>query len=469
MLTKEFESFLDQITRNFNEKDEKFLLLDIGKFFTGKAERNLPDCKIAIPKDVLIDINSFKKKLNKILISKDHIVTNRILEVFIAIFLLVKEHSKKELKNIEIFNNIISSIESIKLNQYIFLPYPKTTEDGTFNFDFFDFEIGNTNFDKLKYKTERLGSDVYESYIKKNKSNISIERKTINIKALSVYDIRTKSLINNINDHLLFNYLIEDYFYNISEILNLKFIDDFEKQQDLYYALTTFRLDPNFITHSNLGLNIFFDFKNTKLGWCTPSGTVRTINLDYKMPWKENINFYKNYFIDNQIKTKKNWKLIENFSYFMRIGMEAPKTNKLNPQLGSGYIHFLVSLELIFGNFYDLLIERLATLETLSKKDNYADNYKKVKHLIGKRGLYIHKGEEIHSKDFIELELICRSVLIWLVNLNKYNDTFEIKEICKKIDAINALIKTKTPIHDTLINDLCINFSVKEDYPNKFN
>ena len=43
-----------------------------------------------------------------------------------------------------------------------------------------------------------------------------------------------------------------------------------------------------------------------------------------------------------------------------------------------------------------------------------------------------------------------------------HNDINAIVTTCEdralgKIDAINALIKTKTPIHDTLINDLYIN------------
>ena len=149
----------------------------------------------------------------------------------------------------------------------------------------------------------------------------------------------------------------------------------------------------------------------------------------------------------------------------MRLGMDLPDPDSLNlnANLGTGYIHFIVALEMIFGSNNDILLKRIATLETIYLNDEYKKNYDLIKSLINNRNNYIHKGLKINEVDYKKLELICRTILMWILNLNKYYSDFDIDKLCKKIDAVNALIVSDQQIPNNLIDELFIkNMTVEE-------
>ena len=54
---------------------------------------------------------------------------------------------------------------------------------------------------------------------------------------------------------------------------------------------------------------------------------------------------------------------------------------------------------------------------------------------------------------------------MWILNLNKHYSDFDIDKICKKIDAVNALIISDQEIPKNLIEELFINnMSVEENF-----
>jgi len=468
MLTNDFENILSKITRSSDQVDKNYKVLNFNEDFIYKVERKIPDYILAIPDNDKITINSLYEKLLKILTLKNHVATPQICKILIGLFYLTKEYTSKEITNVQIFNNILLNINSIKLRQIIFLPISRENNGNYFSYDCFDFQIGKTDFDKLKYQTERCGSDVYDRSIKKYRNNITIERTARKIKCIDVFslDINTKKL--NENDIILLQHLIEEYFYKNSDFYNIEMIDTFQKQQDLYYALSTYKLSKSIINFSSFNLNFFYDFSTPHKGWCTPAERILSANIDYEMKWKKNYDNFINYFkINNNIKEKQNWNLIKNFSYFMRLGMDLPdpESLKLNANLGSGYIHFIVALEMVFGSNNEQVIKRIATLETIYMKNEYKKNYDLIKLLINNRNSYIHKGFKINETDYKKLELICRTILMWILNLNKHYSDFDIDKICKKIDAVNALIISDQEIPKNLIEELFINnMSVEENF-----
>lgn len=81
--------------------------------------------------------------MHKILASKNHVATPQISKILIGLFNLTKEYSSKEI-NVQIFNNILLKINSIKLRQIIFLPISRENNGNYFSFKS-GFKIMNIN------------------------------------------------------------------------------------------------------------------------------------------------------------------------------------------------------------------------------------------------------------------------------------------------------------------------------------
>ena len=144
---------------------------------------------------------------------------------------LLKEYSESKFTQVDIFNNLIGLIKTSELSQYVFLNYLKEEYD----YEFFDFKVGNLNFDKIKYETLKAGSlDVYESFIKKEKNNLSIERKVQIVCILSFYEFKNFFSLDFIppeikgpSDNKLLYYLLNEYFFRLSDIFHINFCNDY--------------------------------------------------------------------------------------------------------------------------------------------------------------------------------------------------------------------------------------------------
>ena len=482
MLTNNFEEFLTLIKRvadkDLDQDQDKYLILSEiirpesaynpdpqNNYFLS----NLPEYKICIPKNLNIKVSSFLEKIYKILLQNNHAVSYEIIEIFISLFALLKEYSESKLTQVDIFNNLFRLIETSELSQYVFLNFSKEKYD----YEFFDFKVGNLNFDKIKYKSLKAGSpDVYEIIAEKEKNNLSIERKAQIVNILSFYQFRKffkldfiPPSIKGSSDNKLLYYLLNEYFFRLSNVFHVILCNDFERQQNLYHSLSTYLFQSKILNENVRTLNIFFNVGSSKHGWCSPGMRGLIKKFDYDMPWKNKLDKTINNFNLKNIKSKKNWSLIEKYSKFISLGMKISNFNDYTKtELGPGYIHYILSLELIFGNDHNKLIKRVALVYILMRNKDYKEYSKFISKLLKKRSEYIHNGIEIQRDDFVQLEIISRSILLWLINANKINENFNINELCKKIDAACALLESDSKIPSKLIEDLY--FSIDKELIN---
>jgi len=476
MIPKEFENFLSLISRNKPSEEKDYLCFDnifneLRYKYENKEDTynfpNFPKFKIWIPKNYEIKYESVLEKIYKTLRAKSHFNNLGIVEMFLFIFCILKEYSNEKLTNVEIFNNLISLIKDTELSQYYFLNLKKEVSNTKFEYDFFDFKIGNIDFDKIKYKSIKAGSwDVYERYIDNKKNNLTIERKSRKIKTLSIWEfdkyfkLNPKNpLLQNSEDGKILHFLINEYFYRMEYVLNYDFLKNFEIEQDLYYSLSSFRFPISILKNQSTKLNIFFNIGESKHGWCVPGELEEKSFIDYMTPWKKNLNEGIAFFGLENIKAQKNWPLIKSFTKFVSLGLAIPSNNKyITQDLGSAYMHFIIAFEILFESNQVKLSERLAVIVSFNKRKMYEENLKLISNLLEQRNEYIHSGVNIEIKDYEDLATITKTILFWILNLNKKNELFDIKEINTKLDAISAIYQTKNNPPEALIEPLYFDF-----------
>ena len=309
---------------------------------------------------------------------------------------------------------------------YIFPKFHPSIEAKPKSFSFGSYSFNKLIFSQVRRLCRSAGSDYFERYETYLRSRFMFYREFRDISIINWFPYRENKLVEFGYfpvKLITFNELGEYYFFNLHRVLGDIFLDEMVQQQHLFIALNSpyignqpLRLMPNSET-----LVIFqnVDGKGEN-GFVSPQSKASLIiemgELDKSIPKIQKdlkTEYHFSGFLDIPIH-----KTMQNYVSFIAKA----KLHRENNHNDDAYLHFVISLDLVFGEANqstESVSSRVAAITYFKNSVTFRDQQKLIKGIYSERSKYVHEGKAIKEKSLKQVENICNEVLLCMLRLQK--------------------------------------------------
>jgi hypothetical protein len=356
-----------------------------------------------------LTLDAIRDRLQKELQRHGHAESEAVAGCILAIATLAHPDER-----MPYLNAILDSNTSASLTQIVVLP---TLNEVEYRVRFGAFTLAALDLKRLRYRTERAGSDYFDKWADRLARRLAIERDHHEVK---VIPFPSASQLSR-GGRAEFHELVDHYF---SEVAVRQF-DDFwlrwREDQELlnalgaaYFPERLFRYLPGIES-----VSVFSSIGGTGRGWVSPGAQMLEVNLaksDIRVPaalqdLKERYAF----------ETFESDELDSTLKSYVRMLARA-RQHDFDGMRDEAALHLVIALDLLFG-------ERDASTRTVSARASAActaaqiadfpEGVQRIARLYDARSRYVHAGQPFPDDVTTIAEETCAAVLRVLLRLHR--------------------------------------------------
>ncbi|HVR55651.1 MAG TPA: hypothetical protein VMT72_02340 [Pseudolabrys sp.] len=277
--------------------------------------------------------------------------------------------------------------------------------------DFYKFEIppfrlGRLRSDKLKYRSDKAGSDYYGRYSEFFREAWAIEREPKKVRVIDSMRFRDLifggPLLGHERDgweYRAWDALTNGYFSILNRVLFNDFWAELISAQDALLALGATYFDPQAIRSSifqNQQVAVFLNLGTPQGGYVAPAGTglpnIDLANTHVKIP--QLLGELRDQYGFQQFDASPLHSTIKLFASFLARA----RRHQLSGLVDEALVHFVIALELIFGvreGIQRSVSERVALITFQGSGRSYEQQRDWINDVYDLRSRYVHKGLKI--------------------------------------------------------------------------
>jgi hypothetical protein len=355
-----------------------------------------------------------------------------------------------------VFDRVVESVVDGDANQYHVssLRFPQE-----WSFSLPPFSLGKLDVAKIKYQSERAGSDFANRYVENLAGRYAVSRPAVPVRVIDGWtSFSLPWPFSRPTGHKSMLYALTDrYFHLLSAAYFDEFWSQFDDVQDILVAAGAPYLDQRglrtYFTHQQF--TIFLNCGPRRAGWVAPNGGMIKVdwsNVHVRIP-KKISELRTEYAFDGLMDTESH-NLLRQFAKFFARG----KRHLMDGRKDEGFLHLIIALDLVLGDKQQStakITKRAAALVGYSSGNSYGDEEKKIRDLYGQRSRYVHEGRSVGEDKIVELEGVCDVVLKSLLRLQaRKGNAARVAEWQKDLDYIVGAIEAGRPLEDHILADV---------------
>lgn len=321
------------------------------------------------------------------------------------------------------------------------------------------FSLGKTDIAKIKYQSERAGSDFADRYAESLVGRYAISRPAVPVRVVDGWSSVNLAwpLARPTGQGSLIYRLTDRYFHLLSAAYFDEFWGLFDDVQDILVAAGAPYLDQRGLRtyFTNQQFTIFLNCGRHRAGWVAPNGGMIKVdwcNVHDRIPKK--LSELRTEYAFDGLKDAESHNLLRQFSKFFARG----KRHLLDGRSDEGFLHLIIALDLALGDKQQStakITKRAAALVSRSSGSRYEDEERKIRDLYGQRSRYVHEGRSVSEDKLVEVERVCEVVLKSLLRLQaKTGDAGRVATWQKDLDYVVGAIEAGRPLEDQILVDV---------------
>jgi hypothetical protein len=363
--------------------------------------------------------------------------------------------SGSKLASIEVVNDIIASISSTRVSQWAVLINPGTSLE---QYRFGDFVYGVVELNKLKYRSERAGSDFAQRYGESLRFRRSILREGRELKLIDLNGIQAVARPDVLSRKFMYR-ICDDYYADVAGIERQLFMADLDRQQAIFGAagLGTIPSETLRKMEAMTQWITIFERQERGHGWVVPNQTTMLASSTEPKALAEGYLAIKNALKLDDWNERFLDPLIQAFSQYLTAAQE----HERNDRIEEGLLHVVFALDLLLGGssgetLTAVLAERTAIVSHLAVGTPIEEVIAFVKGCYDMRSGYVHRGEKGRlvglNERFERLFRIARAVLgaACFARLQPWCQHKDARDAwVKRIDILRAKYTAGLPLEQT--------------------
>ena len=293
---------------------------------------------------------------------------------------------------IDVVNSIIQSISATRITQWAVLINPATGAD---QYCFGDFVYGGVESEKLRLRCERAGSDYFDRYGHECRGKRSILRETSEVKTVSINEIRPPFPPDTSREMLMYR-ISDDYFGNLADAEQRRFLEDMDRQQAIYGAVGLGTVPAESLRRMAALTKwiTVFDRKSRGNGWVVPNNTFFEISSTEPKALSDGHRAITAALRLEDWGKKPLDSTIQAYCQYLA----AAQIHEADGHVEESLLHLVFALDLLLGgkageSLTTILADRVAILTHLSLKRSQVEISNFVKECYDMRSGYAHRGE----------------------------------------------------------------------------
>jgi hypothetical protein len=324
-------------------------------------------------------------------------------------------------------NTVLASVCEADVSLYFVIP-PVLPD--FYQFEIPPFRLGRLRTDKLKYRSDRAGSDYYERYRDDLRDAWGIEREPKTVRVLDLQSFRHRILDVPAFVHArepwevqAWNALTDEYFSVQNQVLFNDFWTELITAQDALLALGAAYFDPQTVRSSvfrNLQVAVFLNLGGARTGYVAPAGVgffhIELANTHVRVPQ-----------LLDELKRQYNFEQFDASPLHMSIKLFASfvaraRRHQLSGHIDEALLHFIIALELIFGvreAIQRSVAERVALITFRQAGRSFEQQCRWINKIYDLRSRYVHEGTMLADEAPVaEMYALCQQVFRCLLRLH---------------------------------------------------
>ena len=300
-------------------------------------------------------------------------------------------------------NSVLASVSDADVTLY-FIILPAFPE--FYQFEIPPFRLGRLRSDKLKYRSDRAGSDYYGRYRDAFRDAWAIERDPKTVRVLDLMSIRHRifdvPLLGRERERWVYqawDALTNGYFSVQNQVLFNAFWAELVTAQDALLALGAAYFDPQTVRSSifqNQQVAVFLNLGAAKTGYVAPAGVgfvhIDLANIHVQVP--QLLDKLKEQYGFRQFDTSPLHSSIRLFTSFVARA----RRHQLSGHTDEALLHFIIALELIFGvreSIQRSVAERVGLLTFRQAGRSFEQQRGWINKIYDLRSRYVHDGTKL--------------------------------------------------------------------------
>ena len=390
------------------------------------------------------------KLLEQQLRNASHSSNREIALAVLALYLILRPFDNRDQA---LLFEILADIVTTEATLFFIYPLmrPQAAEVLFKPFGIGPYDFGYIKLGQLKRLSNQAKSDYFARYESQLRGRYAITRTFTDAKVINWFRFRKpREVLFSLNGNLteLFNKLVSNYFDSVSAELFNKFFAQMLEEQHLLIALDSIFVSPDSLERIPAveKLTIYHKVDHDgENGFVYPivSAPALFVNPRLKSSISSTLENLKNKFeftefLDNEID--------HTLQTYTRLISRA-KRHKLEGNLDEAFLHFIIALDMVFGEANEStasVSRRVSTLIYRDTEKSFPELFKQIQQLYGARSKYVHKGVSPIGNLIEQVDFICSKVLNCLLRLHLYsinNKAPTIKDWLKRIDILAMTIE----------------------------
>lgn len=380
-----------------------------------------------------LTLDAIRDRIQKELQQRGHSESEPIAGCVLAIATLAHPNER-----LTYLNTILDSVTTADLTQIVVLP---TLNELKYRVRFGSFEIAPLDLDRLRYRSERAGSDFFELWGDRLARRLAIERDFHQVK---VIPFPTSSPLVRGSNIAEFRELVDHYFSEVA----VRHFDDFwlrwREDQELLNAMDTAYFPERIFRYfpGTDNVSVFANIGGTGHGWVSPGAQMLELNLartDTRVPAAlqqlRDEYAFEGFGAGELDTTLRSYvRMLARARQHMHEGLR-----------DEAVLHLVIALDLLFG-------ERDASTRNVSARASaactaaqislYSESARRIGRLYDARSRYVHQGQPFPSEVIAVAEETCATVLRVLLRLHRRaaveQDTIKLESWLAALDFVKA-------------------------------
>lgn len=329
-------------------------------------------------------------------------------------------------------NAVLASACNVDVTLYFIIP-PSFPD--FYRFEIPPFRLGPLRSDKLKYRSDKAGSDYYERYRDQLRDAWAIEREPKSVRVLDmmsfrhqIFDVPILGRKREAWEYQAWDALTNGYFSVLNQVLFNEFWMELISAQDALLALGASYFDPQTVRSSffrNLQVAIFLNLGAERTGYVAPAGIgfveIDLANIHVRVP--QLLSELKQQYGFEQFDASPLHRSIRLFASFVARA----RRHQINGLADEALLHFIIALELIFGvreAIQRSVSERVALITFRQTGRSFEQQRSWIDKIYDVRSRYVHDGTRIADEAPVEeMYALCEQVFRCLLRLQAARPT----------------------------------------------
>lgn len=397
-----------------------------------------------------LSIDAFLKKLEAELRRVDHPATKELATAILAMSVLARRES---VNVVEQFNGLFEQIVAADLNQYFLFTLPSPPE---FNFEIGPFRVGPLRADRLRYQSERAGSDFFERYCGRLFRNaLSVEREPLPTRIIHFHELVTAGgawAPPSSEAAERTSLLADHYFQLLSQFHSDLFFRDLISVQEVPIAIGSGWFDPQRLreTLGSQFITVYLNIDGLNRGHVHPGLLIPTIDLGgAHIGLPAATQQLGKEFGFHAPSNSEIHQSLRSFCHFVRLA----ESNHAEGRHAEGFLHHIIALDLLLGdkkNATETVAKRSAALTFRYRALSFDEAFREAQATYDARSKYVHQGIEPPEELWAVARSVCREITFCLLRLQRS----DLNHACgfrdrwlKDIDIVTALLVANREPH----------------------